>query len=460
MDAAELETVAAEVDALTQALETERGRSVAGVEETPSLTDIYAAHPRAAHRATVAALREAGQAALAERVAGLRVERAAAEHEEAWRAAEARAEAIGPDGPARLGALELSALREPDRERRHAFARAAAEALAPAASAAEAMAEARARAAAEVGLAPDWRAVVDGDTLLTTSDDGYRDVLAHRARADLALAPVPAGELSRADLLHLLRLPRWDGLFRPAALAAAVRQTASGLRLDVGRLRVDEGDRPAQWPGVHVTGSRVSFRPRGGAGDWQDLLEGLGLALAAAHAPSHRREPVLGAALGWLLGTLLLEPRWLRDHAGVERRHAPDAIRALALRRVFALRARAAAQRVASEVLRGLSGAAWREAYREAMTAATGAAWDAARAARDADATAHRWALAGAGAGARLREEVRERFDEDWWRNPRTAEFLAGLLAAGALPDVGDPDASAPARAAHALVEQLDQGPG
>jgi hypothetical protein len=90
------------------------------------------------------------------------------------------------------------------------------------------------------------------------------------------------------------------------------------------------------------------------------------------------------------------------------------------------------------------------------MTAATSAAWDGVRAARDADAAAHRWALGGAGAGARLRAEVRERFDEDWWRNPRTAEFLAALLAAGALPEDGDdPETRAPARAAGELVERL-----
>jgi hypothetical protein len=456
MDVGDLETVPAEVDALTQALDSERGRYVAGVEREPTLAHLFAEWPRAAHRATVTALRDAGQAALADRVAALRAERAAAGYEEDWRAAEVTAQAVGPDGPAGLHALELAALREADPTRRQAFARAAAEALSPSAALAEAMVEARARAGAEVGLAPDWPAVVLGDTLLGTSDDAYRDVLAFRARAELGLAPVPGGNLSRADLLHLLRLARWGGLFTPSALDAAVRAMAADLRLDLARVRVDEGDRPAQWPGAHVSGSRLSFRRRGGAGDWQDLLDALGRAVAAAHAPPHRRDPLLGPALGWLLGTLLLEPRWLRDHADVERKHAADVVRELALRRLFALRARAAALRVASEAQRGLAGARWRETYREALTAATGATWEGVRAARDADAAAHRAALLGAGVGGRLRDEVRERFDEDWWRNPRTTEFLAGLLAAGALPDEGDdPDALAPARAAHALVEKM-----
>jgi hypothetical protein len=49
-----------------------------------------------------------------------------------------------------------------------------------------------------------------------------------------------------------------------------------------------------------------------------------------------------------------------------------------------------------------------------------------------------------------------ERFDEDWWRNPRTAPHLAGLLAAGRLP----PGEEAPAGglAAHCLVAKLEGG--
>ncbi|MGC4001411.1 MAG: hypothetical protein QM767_29710 [Anaeromyxobacter sp.] len=445
-----------EIDTLVEALDQERARSIAGVESDPGLVRLYAAHSRVAHRQTVTDLREAGQAALAARVAALRAERAAAEHEERWRALEAAAHQPGPDGDAPLAALELAVLREPDRTRRLALARAAADALEPAAAAREAAVEARARAGAEVGLAPDWRAVVEGDQLLAASDDAWREVLGFRARHDLGLAPSPGGDLTRGDLLFLLTLSRWDGLFRPAALRAAVHATVTALGLDLSRLRIDEGTRPAQWPGVHVVGARVAWRPRGGAGDWQDLLAGLPRALAATHASPHRREPLLGHALGWLVESLLLEPRWLADHAGVERKVAPDLIRDLALRRLFTLRARAAAFRIATEVERGLSGAAWREAYREALTAATGAAWEGVRAARDADGAAHAAALAGAGAGEALRLAVREQLDEDWWRNPRTAAFLAGLLAGGALPD---PEAGAPrepALAAQALAARLE----
>jgi hypothetical protein len=200
----------------------------------------------------------------------------------------------------------------------------------------------------------------------------------------------------------------------------------------------------------------VSFRPRGGAGDWQDLLAAAARALCASAAPPSRRDAVLAEALAWLLGSLVLEPRWLVERADADRRDAADLVRDLALRRLFALRCDAAVLRVATEVERGLSGRAWREAHRDALAAATGAAWDPARASRDTDADALSARIRGAAAGERLREEVRERFDEDWWRNPRTAAHLAGLLAAGRLPDADAPPSAA--GAARALVARLEGG--
>jgi hypothetical protein len=452
MDRGEMDRVAGDVDALAGALDEERFRHVAGLEPEPALARLFAARSRAAHRDTVGALHDAGDAALAGRVAALRAERAQAEAEEGWRAAEARAAAIGPDGPAPLAALEIALGREDDPDRRRALAAAAATALAPAAVAREAAVETRARARAEVGLAPDWRAVVLGDAVLAASDDGWRDVLAFTARRELGAGAT--GALSRADLLRAVSLARWAGLFRPGMLPVAAKLTLERLGRDLGRLGIDDADRPAKWPGAHAVGARISFRARGGAGDWQDLLAAIGRALGAASAPPHARDPDLGEALGWLLGTLLLEPRWLAERADVERRDAPDVARDLALRRLLALRADGAALRVAAEVERGLSGAAWREAHRAALHAATSASWEGARAARDGDADVLAARVRGAEAGERLRREVVERFDEDWWRNPRTAPHLAGLLAAGRLAPAASPPAGG--EAARHLVGKLE----
>jgi hypothetical protein len=455
MDAVEIDEVARDVDALVLALDETRSLHVAGLEAEPAIGRLFAENHRAAHKDTAAALRVAGREDLAERVGSLRAERAAAEHEERWRAADARAAVTRSSKSKPLGALEIALPREEDPAQRAALSRAAAEAMAEAASAREAWAEARARGRAEVGLAPDWNAVVDGDGALSASDDAYRDVLAFSARRELGEAKRGAG-LSRGDLLRVLALPRWDGLFKAGMLELSLRMTSERLGLDLARIDIDAGNRPTAWPGAHAVGPRVSFRPRGGAGDWQDLAAASARALAAAAARPSSRDPVLAEALAWLLASLLLEPRWLAERADVEKRHAPDVVRDLALRRLFALRADAAALRVATEVERGLSGAAWRNAHRDALTQATSGAWDGVRASRDGDASRLAAAVRGAGAGERLRIEVRERFDEDWWRNPRTAAHLAELLAAQPLPP---PEAPPPASgAARMLVSRLEGG--
>ena len=454
MDRGEMDQVALEVDALGAALDEERFRHVAGLEPEPALARLFAARSRAAHRDTVKSLRDSGDEPLAARVAALRAERAQAEAEERWRAEESAVSGTGPDGPAGLAVLERAIPRERDPERRRALAAAAESALAGAASAREEAVETRARARAEVGLSPDWGAVVLGDAALSASDDAWRDVLPFTARRELG--GTPSGGLGRADLLRAVALARWDGLFRPGMLALAVKLTLEGLGLDAGRIRIDDAGRPAQWPGAHAVGPRVSLQPRGGGGDWQDLLAALGRALGAATAPASRRDPDLGEALGWVLGALALEPRWLAARADVEKRVVRDVVRDLALRRLLALRADGAALRVAAEVERGLSGSAWREAYRAALHAATGATWEGARAARDGDAERLAARLRGAEAGETLRRTLVERFDEDWWRNPRTAAHLAGLLAAGSLPaQEGTPEGGLAARF---LVSMLEGG--
>lgn len=452
MDRAEMDLVAGEADALEASLEAERFRHVAGISADPAFGPLFDARSRAAHRRTVVELREAGDSRLAARIAALRAERVAAPEEEAWRGVEARATGQGPRGPEPLTALEAALPREPDPERRRGLARTVAEAMEGPAGPREAWAEARARARTEVGLAPDWDAVVAGDEVLAVSDDAWNDVSAFALRRE----PGCSGRsVSRADLLRTLSLSRWDGLFRPGMLPVALKLTLEPLGLDVGRVRIDDASRPAKWPGAHAVGARVSFRARGGAPDWLDLLAAVGRAWASAAAAPRPGNPRLGEVLAWLLGSLLLEPRWLEARADVERRHEEDLVRGLALRRLFQLRADSAALRVAAEVERGLSGAAWREAHREALGSATGAVWEGVRASRDACADALAARVRGAAEGERLRIRIRETLDEDWWRNPRAAGHLAGLLAGGGLPE----EESAPAGlAARMLADRLGGG--
>ena len=455
MDSEEIEQVREAVDALSRALSEERFRHVAGLSPVPVLEEIFDAHGVAAHRDVVAMLREKGERDLAARVAGLAAERAAARPEESWRAADAVATGNGPDGAVGLPDAALGLLHERDRDRRAALGRAVTEGARASSAPREAAAEARAAVRASLGLTPAWEDVVQADEVLSASEDAYRELLAWFARQEGLVLP-PRGDLDRTELLHLLASRDLDGLFRPAPLSPVVLEGFDGLGIDVRRVRLDGAARAAKWPGAHAFEGRVSLRRQGGLSDWLDLPDAAGRAAAAATSRPSTRDPALPATVGALGSWLLLEPRFLESATGQDRRRSRDVIRRLALRLLFQLRARAAALRVAVEVERGLGGQAWHETHREALSLATLARWPDGLASRDADAEAHRTALAGAAWAAGIRNDLRERFDEDYWRNPRTGEALAGRLAAGS----PGPEAERPplARAAEALGVLLEAG--
>jgi hypothetical protein len=451
------DTLARVTGHLALALEDERYRHVAGLEPAPALARLFAAHEEATHPETVARLREAGEVSLFRVVGALRAERAAVVHEEAWRAAEAAAPVMGPDGLAPLATAEAALAREADPVRRRALATAVAAAMEPAARHREQAAEVRIMARAANSLVPDWRQVVECDQLLDATEDAWRELLAYAARRDLGLTPQPRGDLTRADLLRLLAFPAYDGLFQRSGLAGLLRSACGAVGLDASGLRIAETTRVAAWSGPHAIGERVSFRPRGGLPDWPELLDAAGRSAIAARQPPPRRDATFAAAFGWLLSALLLEPGFLSAHLDLSKREQAEVLRALALRALFRLRAAAAAARVATEVERGMSGARWREAHREALTAACHAAWDGVRASRDAEGGPLLARVAGFAAGERLRVELRERFDEDWWRNPRAPGHLAGLLAAGRFAETEEPSAPVAARG---LVSLLESGGG
>jgi hypothetical protein len=452
VDSGEVDEVRGQVDALVRALSEERFRSVAGLEPRPALVAAFEAHDVAARAGTASGLRGAGDAALADRVAGLAAERASARSEEEWRAAETAATGPGPDGPVGIADAAQALLHERDPRRRTALGSALAGAVRAAAPAREAAAEAAAAARASLGLTPPWEDVVQADALLSASDAAYADVLAWLASREEG-APRPGGGLDRAGLLHLLALRDHDGLFRPAALQPALLEGYDGLGVDVRKVRLDAGARRVQWPGAHAFEGRVSLRRQGGAADWLGLADAAGRAAALAASRPATRDPALAATVGWLGAGLLLEPRFLASATGLERSRARDVVRRLALRLLFRLRTAAAALRVAAEAERGLAGRAWHGAHREALSRAALADWPEGLAGRDAGTGAHRELLAGAAWADGVREVLRERFDEDYWRNPRTGEALAGRLAAGS----PGPERERPplARAAEALVALL-----
>ncbi len=284
--------------------------------------------------------------------------------------------------------------------------------------------------AARTSLAADW---------LARTDAAWLDTLADRARRVVGL---PVRELQPADLPAVLAAGDENGVVRGSALAAAARTqlAAMGVDPDVrGRLRAGvAGD--GDVCGARAFAVRVPAevylvaRPGAGPDASRGYLDALGRALHLAHAdpalPFELRwqaNDVAVQATGALLGALLRDRGWLRRYAGVSGAAGAAAARAAAFRELAAVRAAAARAAVSAAgygdtvSLGELEGV-----YVDRTQAALGVVPDRGDSGAELDPPfAVGDAVRAALHGGALAELLRERFDEDWWRNPRAGSWLA-----------------------------------
>lgn len=310
------------------------------------------------------------------------------------------------------------------------------------------------------GYLPTWhrltnvepRALADGcAALLRETASVWDDALAERATRRLGAPPrdLPGG-LRRADEPALLADPDLDALL-PAGAALAVARTqlaAMGLdaaaggrmRYDVGARRTGAWDADAWCAAVRVPGEvYVVARPRAGVAAWGALLGAAGRGLHAAHTdpalPAAARragDASVRHAAGALFAALAGDAGWLRRYGVLGRERAGAVRRLAAFARLRGLRRDAAACRLAVLVLGGDVPAGEADDVAMALYAeATGA--------RAAPGECLAYTAPWLGAAARVRgallaaqvaDALRERFDDDWWRNPRAGPWLAGALFA------------------------------
>ncbi|MEC7520593.1 MAG: hypothetical protein VYE22_12040 [Myxococcota bacterium] len=246
------------------------------------------------------------------------------------------------------------------------------------------------------------------------------------------------------DLLHALRAPELDDLFDPARRFRRLAQRFDGIG---GREVLSARARVVQPARAGVRGARVLALdvPRQvrlvpghelGLASERDAALTMGRALAIAW--THPALPTLeawprgetvGRALGGLFAHLGASPEQLEREGGLasrERRLVAE--RALALD-VFSLLTRGAC----AEVRPHLGERSGQERAETALREAWGVELPPALAAcltahlgphPDAAARAERWV-------APLFLALRERYDEDWWRNPRSAEPLRAACERG-----------------------------
>jgi hypothetical protein len=455
-----LETLRSRGEALSQELAREAYLAGAGLAETTRFAAIFAAYADLAGDEAWEAAQ--GNAKLAEWVADARIGRRTAPLDDRLHAWEASAEIALEDGERmayqRAG---IAIANEPRRERRRAIDRARRQAVAePAAIRGERLGIERDLLAALAGCGVvdarsrlagvDLRALAaDGDAFLARTRDRYREALRERLRADLG---VPLDGADRTDGAFLFRAAAFDAFF-PAdtMVATAVRQTGE-MGLDAqaqGRIIHDTADRERKRARAFCATVRVPdevylvIRPHGGYLDYRAFWHELGHALHFAN----------------MARALPFEDRWLGDNSVTEgyamlfehqtmaapwlRRYAAmPAARVAEFRRHQAFALLAIVRRYAAKL-------SYEIEFHDAPSYAAGASRYAERL---SDATLFRYAdedalldfddgfyaaryLRAWQLEAALRGHLVERFDVDWFRNPRCGPFVLDLLGRGQRDD-------------------------
>ncbi|MFO0560371.1 MAG: hypothetical protein U0269_20310 [Polyangiales bacterium] len=255
--------------------------------------------------------------------------------------------------------------------------------------------------------------------------DARRRVLPWQERLRSVAQPRASAQIAVGD--RVASCGRWIervGL-GDALRAVSDRVTASALVSEGVSVKVErEGER------VIVRGSEPPS-VRGTARIAGALSEALGAALAKIGRASERagRDRVHRAAL-WQLGEMLLwEPSFVTKELAVDGAHASLVNRAALHGSLMALRQRAAEAGFVRDALAAKSELVLR--LRDRMVRAMGSAVSPSWTVHIASSAIERRAeaeCAGALCAAVLGTRMRERWDEDWFRNPRAGEGLASEL--------------------------------
>lgn len=296
----------------------------------------------------------------------------------------------------------------------------------------------RALGAADLdALARHARAILD------ETEGMYEETLAWALRRHQS---VRLKEARRHDVLRLFRAPRLDSLLPARLLRRSAEVTLTALRLDptaAGRIRLDLEERPGKtrWPVVAPAEvpDRITLvaLPAAGLEAYEAFWAALGRALHLAHTdgtlPVEERrlgDAGVAEAHAALLASMVREGGWLKRI--LEIGQPREALWVVHLRLLGLLRRSAALLQHELLLTEGGMGEGRGEAYRHLLGRAIRAEVPAEMALVDADpflASAH--TLRGWIGAALLSDGLRERFDEDWYRNDRAGPFLRELWNQG-----------------------------
>ncbi len=257
---------------------------------------------------------------------------------------------------------------------------------------------------------------------------------------------MPIRETSRADALALFRAREFDAYFPGTEMESAIRRQVREMGIDPeanGRIRFDTGEREGKRSRAFCAPVRVPdevylvLRPHGGQTDWNTFLHELGHALHFAYMrPDHPMEfrfmgdNSVTEGFAMLFDHLMQDPGWLHRYTGLEKATSGPFLRSAGFEELHFLRRYCAKLIYETHLYGGTeSWDALPDLYVELLTKATSFQYSSADAFVDVDPRFYSARYLRAWQHqALLTETLVERYDADWWRNPRCGPWMVQSL--------------------------------
>jgi hypothetical protein len=308
----------------------------------------------------------------------------------------------------------------------------------------------------ELGLAPNYNATfellsglslaglkAECEQFLRDTRDMWDETLPEFTKRVIAM---DVGDVTRADAVAMFRAHDFDAAFPSNRMEEQIRRQATEMGVDPlanGRITLDTGERPGKRGRAFCAPVRVPgevylvLRPHGGQTDWTTFLHELGHALHFAYM-----RPDLAFEYRWMGDNSITEgyamlfdhrmkdAGWLKRYTELAPAQLAPFLRSTGFEELHFLRRYCAKFIYEVELYSGnTSWDALPDLYVAGLTEATTFRYNAADAFVDVDPRFYSarylraWQLQ-----ALLNETLVERYDEDWWRNPRAGPWICSAL--------------------------------
>ena len=253
-------------------------------------------------------------------------------------------------------------------------------------------------------------------------------------------------EASRADALALFRAREFDEFFPARDMETTIRGQVAEMGIESsanGRIRFDTGERDGKRSRAFCSPVKVPdevylvLRPHGGQTDWNTFLHEYGHALHFAYMrpdlPMEFRfmgDNSVTEGYAMLFDHLMQDAGWLQRYTGLDKKTVPVFLRSAGFEELHYLRRYCAKFLYETQLYGGeQSFDALPDVYVELLTKATSFQYSTADAFVDVDARFYSarylraWQFQ-----ALYTESLVERYDADWWRNPRCGPWMVESL--------------------------------